>query len=177
MSNRPLPSGSRCAPAIVVRTVLAMAISALLALVTFPVLAEPADGPFAALQGSWSGTGTIVMSSGAKERIRCNANHRIGASSNELKLELTCASDSYKFELTSEITHSAGAISGNWFEKTRATGGAISGRIAGNQINVRAEGQTFNALLSVTTRGDRQAISIQSPGSEMSDIAITLARK
>src|SRR5450830_35736 len=159
------------------RAITVIATSVLLALVFLPVLAAPADGPFAALQGSWSGTGTIVMSSGAKERIRCNATHRLGASSSELQLALNCESDSYKFNLESQITSSGSAISGNWFEKTRATGGAISGRIAGNQINVRVEGQTFNALLSITTRGDRQAISIQSPGSEMSDIAITLARK
>jgi hypothetical protein len=156
---------------------LAIVISVLLALVSFPVFADPPTGPFAALQGSWSGTGAIVMSNGTKERIRCDANHRLGASSNELRLELTCASDSYKFNLQSQIVHADGTISGNWFETTRATGGAIVGRIAGNQINVRAEGQSFNAILTVTTRGDRQAISIQSPGSEMSDVTITLTRK
>lgn len=159
------------------RAIRVIATSVLLALVFLPVLAAPADGPFAALQGSWSGTGTIVMSSGAKERIRCNATHRLGASSSELQLALNCESDSYKFNLESQISSSGSAISGNWFEKTRASGGSINGRIAGNQINVRAEGQTFNAILSVTTRGDRQSISIRSPGSEMSDVSITLARK
>jgi hypothetical protein len=158
-------------------TITALAMSALLALVCVPAFAQPAAGPFAALQGSWSGTGTITMSSAAKERIRCNATHHLGASSNDLVLELTCASDSYKFELQSQIAASGDTITGQWFEKTRATGGAISGHIAGSQIQVRAEGQTFSALLSVTTRGDKQAISIQSPGSEMSDITITLMRK
>jgi hypothetical protein len=152
----------------------AVAIAVVLALVSF---ATAADGPFAALVGSWSGTGTISLSSGAKERIRCNATHRIGAKDDELKLELTCASDSYKFNLQSQITHSAGTISGSWSETTRATGGGITGRISGSLINVRVEGPTFNALLAVTTKGDRQAISIQSPGSEMSDITITLTRK
>jgi hypothetical protein len=177
MKNRSLRSGSRCTRAVMIRSILAIMISAGLALMSFPVLAEPSDGPFAALQGSWSGTGTIVMSSGAKERIRCSATHHLGASSSELQLALNCESDSYKFNLESQITSSGSAISGNWFEKTRATGGSINGRIAGNQINVRAEGASFNALLSVTTRGDRQSISIQSPGSEMSDVSITLARK
>jgi hypothetical protein len=167
-----LQSRSPCALAFGV-----VAISVLLAFVSLPVLAAPTDGPFAALQGSWSGTGTIVLSSGAKERIRCSSNDRLGSSSTELRLELNCESDSYKFNLQSQIVYRDGTVSGNWFEKTRATGGSISGRIAGNQINVRAAGQTFNALLSVTTRGDRQSISIQSPGSEMSDVTITLARK
>jgi hypothetical protein len=152
----------------------AAAVAVLLALFSVPALA---DGPFTALQGSWSGAGTISLSSGAKERIRCNATHRIGTNDDELKLELTCASDSYKFSLQSQVTHRSGAISGNWYETTRATGGALTGRIAGSLINVRVEGPTFNALLAVTTKGDKQAISIQSPGSEMSDITITLTRK
>src|SRR5665647_3755192 len=85
------------------RAIGVIAISGLLALVSQPALAAPADGPFAALQGSWSGTGTIVLSSGAKERIRCNATHRLGASSSELQLALNCESDSYKFNLESQI--------------------------------------------------------------------------
>src|SRR5665647_2848550 len=98
MRIRLLHLGSSCPRAIGV-----IAISALLALVSQPALAAPADGPFAAPQGSWSGTGTIVLSSGAKERIRCNATHRLGASSSELQLALNCESDSYKFNLESQI--------------------------------------------------------------------------
>jgi hypothetical protein len=147
-----------------------------LALGALPVHAAPADSPFAAMQGAWAGTGTIAFSSGAKERIRCRSNDRLGVNGNELRLELSCASDSYKFELQSQITYSDGAVSGIWSERTRATGGTISGQVAGNRIQVRAEGQTFTAILSVTTRGDRQAISIESPGSEMSGVTITLTR-
>ena len=172
MRIRLLHSGSSCP-----RVIGVIAISALLALVSQPALAAPADGPFAALQGSWSGTGTIVLSSGAKERIRCRSNDRVGSSNTELRLDLNCESDSYQFNLESQILYRDGTVSGNWFETTRATGGTISGRIAGNQIQVRAEGQTFSAILSVTTRGERQSISIRSPGSEMSDVTITLSRK
>ena len=165
-------SGSPCTRAIRVAV-----IAALIALSSFPALAQrAADGPFAALQGSWSGSGTIALSSGAKERIRCRAAYRPGASSANLRLELSCEGDSYRFELQSQISYRDGTLSGTWGESTRATGGSIDGRVAGNQIQVRAEGQTFTALLSITTRGDRQSISIQSPGSEMSEVTIALTR-
>src|SRR5674476_56011 len=121
MRIRLLHSGSSCP-----RVIGVIAISALLALVSQPALAAPTNGPFAALQGSWSGTGTIVLSSGAKERIRCRSNDRLGSSSSELRLELSCDSDSYKFELQSQITYSGVTVSGNWFETTRATGGIIN---------------------------------------------------
>ena len=135
-----------------------------------------AEGPFAALPGSWSGTGTIALANGTKERIRCRATYRLGNRSADLRLELNCASDNYKFELQSNVAYSDQSISGNWFESTRRVGGAITGRVAGSQIDARAESQTFTALLTLNTRGNRQSISIQSPGSEMSEVVISLTR-
>ena len=151
-------------------------ISALVILVSFPISAERAD-PFVAMIGSWSGSGTILLSSGAKERIRCQAKYRPGPSATSLRLELSCDSDSYKFQLNSQVSYREGALSGTWDETTRKTGGSIDGRVTGNQMKVRADGQTFTAILSVTTQNERQLISIQSPGSEMSNVTIAMARK
>lgn len=142
-----------------------------------PVIAQRAvDSPFPALQGSWSGSGTIALSDGTKERIRCRATYRLGSSSANLRLDLSCEGDSSRFVLESQISYRDGALSGNWGESTRATGGSIEGQATGNRIQVRASGQTFTALLSMTTRGERQSISIESPGSQMSEVAITLTR-
>jgi hypothetical protein len=148
-----------------------------LSLLASPSLAQqPAEGPFAALPGAWTGTGTIAMASGAKERIRCRATYRLDSSSVDLRLEMGCASDSYKFELQSHITYSDSAISGSWNETTRGVGGTITGSATGTQIRARAEGQTFTAILAMNTRGSKQSVSIQSPGSEMQNITIDLTR-
>ena len=137
---------------------------------------QPTEGPFAGLPGSWIGTGIIALSSGAKERIRCRATYRLESSSVNLRLELSCTSDSYKFELHSNISYHDHTISGTWNESTRGVGGNITGSATGNQIQARAEGQTFTAILVMNTRGPRQSVSIQSPGSEMSGITIELTR-
>jgi hypothetical protein len=147
----------------------------LLSLLAPPSLAQQPEGPFAALPGTWTGTGTIAMSGGAKERIRCRASYRLG-SSTDLRLEMSCTSDNYKFELQSHITYSDRALSGSWNETTRGVGGTVTGSATGTQIRARAEGQTFTAILAMNTRGTRQSVSIQSPGSEMSDITIELTR-
>ena len=156
------------------RAVLALA----LAVLASPGLAQqPDEGhPFAGLPGAWAGTGTIALSNGAKERIRCRATYRLDNDVSNLRLELSCTSDSYKFELQSHITYSDRAISGSWNETTRGVGGTVTGSATGTQIRARAEGQTFTALLAMNTRGTRQSVSIQSPGSEMSDITIDLTR-
>jgi hypothetical protein len=142
-----------------------------------PGLAQDRESPFAPLSGAWNGSGSIALSSGAKERIRCQANYQL-RSATSTRLNLSCASDSYKFELESDVVVApGGALSGIWSETTRHVAGQIVGRMTGSQIAVRAEGQTFSALLDIATRGNRQSISIRSPGSEMSGVSITLDRR
>jgi len=134
------------------------------------------EGPFANLSGSWAGTGTVALSSGTKERIRCKADYRIFTRVN-VQLQITCASDSYKFELQSNVFASGNTLSGSWTELTRRVAGQIVGSVNGDRIKARAEGQTFTALFSMTTRGNRQSVLIESPGSELSAIHITLRRQ
>jgi hypothetical protein len=135
------------------------------------------SGPFGSLAGSWSGAGRIAISNGVNERIRCRAQYQVGSNGAAVRLELRCASDSYKFELQGNVNYQNGEVVGNWNETTRNVAGRVTGSVNGNQIDVRVDGQTFAALLSLTTRGDRQSISITAPvGSEMSEATITLDR-
>ena len=55
-------------------------------------------------------------------------------------------------------------------------GGQISGRAEGDQVNVRASGQTFTALLTVKTQGSRQTFSMESPGAWVPEFTIALNR-
>ena len=68
-------------------------------------------------------------------------------------------------------------LSGTWTEVSRRVSGEVTGQANGDRINLRAESQTFSALLNMTTRGNRQTVSIRSPGSEMSEVGISLARR
>ena len=147
-----------------------------LALIAVPGPAHAAGSPFANLSGSWAGPGTIKLASGAKETIRCRATYNVAGAGATLKLALRCASASFKFELQSNISHDNGEVSGFWNEVAHKVGGTISGEAAGELIQVRAEGP-ISALLAVNTRANLQRISIQSPGSAMQEVAISLKRK
>jgi len=138
--------------------------------------AEAAGGPFETLAGTWSGTGTIVMKDGGRERIRCRGTNMVQSGGSNLRQDLRCASDSYKFEMSTNITQSGDQLMGNWSENTRHVAGRVSGHATPTQIQARAEGDTFTALLAVNTRGNQQTVSIQSPGAEVSEVSITMTR-
>jgi hypothetical protein len=140
-------------------------------------LAQDGGSPLSQMAGTWNGTGNITLSDGSRERIRCRSNYQPDANGGTMRLSLTCASDSYKFDLASNVVYSNGQISGNWNEMSRNAAGNISGTASGNRIEARVEGQTFAAFLSMITRGDTQNISIRAPGSTMQEVAISLSRK
>ena len=62
------------------------------------------SGPFSGFDGSWSGYGTVAFSDGRSERIRCKASYKINSTGLALKQTLRCASDSYKFDLSTDVT-------------------------------------------------------------------------
>ena len=135
------------------------------------------QGPFADFSGSWLGGGNITLSSGSRERIQCRATYNVRTGGDDLQLALRCASDSYNVDFRGSAMFSDGNLTGNWSESTQHAAGQLSGRVSGNHVDARIEGQTFAALLGMTTHGNRQSISLRSPGSHVSDVEISLRRR
>ena len=151
------------------------AAAGVLGLAALPGYANAFGSPFTAMSGSWSGSGTITTSDGNKERIRCRAKYDVDRGGSTLDLTIRCASDSYNFELQSNVAHKNGAVSGNWSENTRHVGGNIEGSANGNAISVRVSG-VISATLGMSTNGNQQSISIQAPGTELQSVAISMSR-
>jgi hypothetical protein len=135
---------------------------------------KAADGPLAQFAGNWSGSGKITVQNGSSERIRCRSNN--SATGNTLGLSLRCASDSYKFELASDITSDGGTLSGSWNETTRGVVGSLSGKFSGSNIQANATAMGFNAALSIRASGGSMNVSIRAPGSEISEVTISMAK-
>jgi hypothetical protein len=157
-------------------TVVAVALSLLASHIYGQHGAEAASTPFAGLSGSWSGGGTVTLSGGTNERIRCRAMYVIGNGGNQLQQNLRCASDSFTFELKSDVNHNAGQISGMWTELTRNVGGSVSGRASSGKIQALVNGPAFAASLALTMQGDRQSVLIRSDSTALTQVSITLNR-
>lgn len=131
--------------------------------------------PFAGFDGSWSGTGTVALSDGSVERIRCKANYKVDGSGKGLRQSLRCASDSYKFDLSSDVISNGDRISGNWSEASRNVNGSLQGTAGGGQIQVFVEANGFAANLTLRTSGNRQSVQISSKG-EIRGVNITMVK-
>jgi hypothetical protein len=131
--------------------------------------------PFAGFDGAWSGNGTVSMSDGSTERIRCRADYKINGTGQGLKQSLRCASDSYKFDLSSDVTSQGERISGNWTEASRNIFGNLQGTAGGGKIDVMVEAPGFTASLALRTSGNKQTVQISSKG-DIRGVSITMVR-
>jgi len=118
------------------------------------------SGPFAGFNGSWSGNGTVALSDGASERIRCKATYNVNSTGLGLKQTLRCASDSYKFDLSTDVTSEGNRIHGNWSEASRNLFGNLQGTAGGGQIEVFVEASGFAASVTLRTTGNKQTVQI-----------------
>lgn len=132
------------------------------------------SAPFAGMAGVWSGNGTITLDGGAQERIRCKATYAVSSEGNGLNQALLCASDSYKFELKSDVIAKGGALTGSWAETTRNVSGSLQGNAGNGKFNVTVSAPAFTARLVMTTNGNKQNVAITSEGAfKGANIALT----
>src|SRR5216683_451046 len=133
------------------------------------------SGPFAGFDGAWSGNGTVALSDGTTERIRCKADYKVNGSGLGLKQNLHCASDSYKFDLSSDVISQGDRISGYWSEASRNVNGSLQGTAGGGRIEVFVQAAGFAASLTLQTNGNRQTVQISSKG-EIRGVNITMSK-
>lgn len=137
-----------------------------------PVLA----GPIETLPGRWTGWGKMTLDGGNTERVKCIATYIKENGGRELRHNLRCASSNYRIDAIAQLKVSRGRVSGEWQERTYATGGAVSGRVKGDGINVRIVGNQFTATMMVDTGRCAQSMSIAPQGMGVRRIAVELKK-
>ena len=134
-------------------------------------------GPFSAFEGNWTGAGIISVDNGTKERLRCKAHYDVGGDGTTLAQNLTCASDSYKFNVVSNVRATEGGeISGSWSETSRGANGHISGHITPTQISAQVNGMGFTARIGIAARAGRQSVTISPTGTDISNVSVTMSK-
>jgi hypothetical protein len=154
---------------------LAFAVITLLVVSLSGSASHAQSGPFAGLAGVWSGGGTVALDDGSTERIRCRATYAVSANGTGLNQTLVCASDSYKFDLKTNVVAEQGALTGTWSESSRGIEGNLEGRGTNGNFRVVASAAGFTADITLTTRGNRQSVVIRAE-SQFKGATISLTR-
>jgi hypothetical protein len=124
-----------------------------------------AGGPFTGMDGAWSGSGTVSLDSGTKERMRCTAQYLVQDNDNNLQQHINCSSPSYEFRVNTFVNHAAGNLSGYWEELKNNVRGSVDGSARGNRVHVLLKGAAFSATMDLVTSGSGQSVTI-TPGSD-----------
>ena len=135
------------------------AVAFFMASLAAPTSFAQSGGPYAGMAGNWSGGGTVTLDDGSNERIRCRASYQV--SGPNMTMNLTCASDAYKFGIGANVVDQNGNIVGSWTETTRGIAGSLSGRGGGGTFQVTAVTAGFNANIVLKTAGNKQTVSIR----------------
>ena len=152
----------RSAAALGIARRLMFAVVTLFTASVFSSASHAQSAPFAGMAGNWSGGGSVTLDDGSTERIRCRASYAVGNGGSGLNQTLACASDSYKFNLSTNVTAQGAALSGTWSESSRNVNGQIEGRGSNGNFEIVATSPGFTANISLTTRGNKQSVVIRS---------------
>ncbi len=132
---------------------------------------------FVSLSGDWAGDGNVATKAGSNESIRCRAKYTVNDRGDYLQQALRCASDSYKFEISSTMSYSNGGIVGTWADAIANVAGQLTGNVYPDRIKGSVNGSLFSASVAVITDGTRQSVNIEPTGTSIKAITITMKKK
>src|ERR1700719_1260071 len=158
------------------RTILHRILRCLLLATILAAVPASAEQSFDSVAGSWSGSGSMKPSDGPRERVRCKVDYAVRNAGQSVKMNVRCASDAYKMDLSANIDENGTTLSGNWFESQYRQGGTVSGQNVNGLIQAKVESAPIVALLTVRTKGRRQSFVMDSPGAWVSHVSIELVR-
>ena len=135
-----------------------------------------AAGPIEDLSGYWTGAGTVLLTNGSTERVKCAVIYKVGGSGTQIKQTMRCASADYNINAAAELRVNGAQVSGNWEEKTYSATGDVAGRYTGSSFVLSIKGQNFTAGMNVGLSSCKQSINITPQGLDVRRISMNLAK-
>ena len=143
------------------------------------LLAAPAaareSSLFQNLVGTWTGTGSATVAGGGSERLSCRAAYAPSGSS--LRLQLVCASDSYKLQADSNLQLQGDRLTGSFSEASTGASGSVNGTARGDRLDASLAGSGLTARLSLALQGDTQSVTLVTSGPLAAKASVVLRRR
>ena len=131
-----------------------------------------AAGPFSPYGGSWRGAGRLDAN-GRSEPLRCRSDNAPSRLGTEIALSLTCASDSFRVDIRSDLNADGENVQGTWTETTQNVSGTVAGTLSKRQIDAAVSGSGFNANVVIRVAGRRLDFSL---ASQLGNVQVVLRR-
>jgi hypothetical protein len=134
------------------------------------------SSPFTALAGRWVGEGRFGLKDSPPESVKCRATYIAGATADELKQTIRCATAGGTIEVISAIQHAAGVLSGSWSETTHNIAGSLEGQVTPTGFRIVVKGSDLAANMDVLVKSDRQLVEIQFFNSTLVGLTLMLKK-
>lgn len=107
----------------------------------------------ASITGSWKGSGSVRLTNGRVERIRCGIKYEEGAGGKTVVLYVTCAHANGTFKVSGRIVKRSGSYyAGRLYSEQYGTAGDVGVTVNGNSQKVTAKSSKGTASLVLTKR-------------------------
>ena len=104
----------------------------------------------ASIVGSWSGGGSVKLTSGQVENVRCRIRYEQG-SGRTVVLYVTCAHSNGTFQVSGRIVKLGNSnYSGRLYSEQYGTAGAVSISVRGNRQTLKAKSSKGTATVMLT---------------------------
>jgi hypothetical protein len=135
-----------------------------------------ATGPIGEMAGYWTGNGSVTLSGGNTERVKCAVIYKVSDDGVQIKQSIRCASTDYSINATADLKVKGEQVSGSWEEKTYSATGEVSGRFTGENLVLSIQGANFTASMNVSLSACKQSINISPKGLDVNRINIGLSK-
>ena len=132
--------------------------------------------PIGEMAGYWTGAGSVTLSSGNTERVKCAVIYKVSDDGSQIRQSIRCASTDYSINATAELRVKGEQVSGSWEEKTYSATGEVTGRYNGESFVLSIQGASFTAAMNVTLSACKQSINIAPKGLDVNRINIGLSK-
>lgn len=139
---------------------LRLALASIIAAGPLMLVSTPASAAkvFSSLAGSWSGSGTLRLANGKREKLRCTA-YYTKKGSNGLGLAIRCASPASQINMRGVLRGGGSAVTGTWEERTFNAGGSVSGTATNSSLRLSIRGSVSGSL-SISVSGKRNSVTM-----------------
>lgn len=135
-----------------------------------------AASPIDDMAGYWSGAGSVLLSNGKTEKVKCAVTYKVTEGGTQIKQSMRCASADYSINAAADLKVKGAQVTGNWEERTYSATGEVTGKYTGSAFTLAIKGGNFTASMNVSLSNCKQSISIAPQGLEVNKITIGLAK-